>query len=406
VLLAATGWAARRGRRVLALNVDHRLQPASAEWARACAAVASQLGIGFEALAWDGPKPLSGLPAAARAARHRLLAEAARQAGARVILFGHTASDIAEGEMMRADGANIGQLREWSPSPVWPQGRDLFCLRPMLGLARDEVREKLAGGGWDWIDDPANEDQRYGRPRARASLRSAAQSCVPPRPADDPQPDGLIQPRFAADGSAVLERAAADRCGWRRLPALLLCVSGGQTPARGPKVEALAARLAQGDPFAATLSGCRIVAGPREIVIARDAGEARRGRMRPASLPPGETVVWDGRFELTARAAGLSVRPLAGFAARLPKAERARLSAIPSPARAALPAVMVNGAETVTCPILAEASEVRVRTLAAGRWLAACDLIAHEGAAVRHDHGEFIFDVLSWTLDMEKGRSE
>jgi tRNA(Ile)-lysidine synthase len=128
--------------------------------------------------------------------------------------------------------------------------------------------------------------------------------------------------------------------------------------------------------------------------------------MQPLALPQTQAVIWDGRFELAADRPGLTVCGLAGFASRLPRAERTRLSAIPAIARGALPAIVVNGGETVTCPILAEASQVRCRALAAGRLLAACDLIAHEAAANRLAHGEFTFDVLSWARELEKGRSE
>lgn len=430
-LLATKAWADRHGRQILVLTVDHRLQAAGADWTRACAGVAEGLGLSFRALAWDGPKPATGLPAAARQARHRLLAEAVREAGSSVLVLGHTASDIAESEVMRADGTNIGALREWSPSPAWPEGRGVFCLRPLLALTRDEVRARLAADGWSWIDDPANEDQRFGRSRARASLQqpghpreggdaglsrtqarvaSAGRSQIAgtctsaktlgPRFRGDDRSLGVIgRMVFAADGSITLPREAAFA---RLLQVALLCVSGGETPARTAKVEALAARLAGPSPFTATLGGCRVSADAREIVIMRDAGEIRRGRMQPLDLPSEGVVVWDGRFELTPAGPGLSVCPLQGLAARLPDAERARLCAIPAAARPALPAIVVNGTQTVTCPILAEGSQVRGHALAAARMLAACDLIAHERAVQRLAHGGFTSDVLSWAREMEK----
>ncbi|PZQ35988.1 MAG: tRNA(Ile)-lysidine synthetase, partial [Phenylobacterium zucineum] len=98
LLKAVLDWAGDRP--VLALVVDHRLQPDSARWTADAVAKARALGAAATALAWTGDKPSTGLPAAARRARHALLATAAREAGAKVLLLGHTASDLAEGAAM------------------------------------------------------------------------------------------------------------------------------------------------------------------------------------------------------------------------------------------------------------------------------------------------------------------
>src|SRR5690606_21939616 len=133
-----------RGRRLLALTVDHRLHPDSGTWAAFAGAAARRLGADWRALVWDGPRPAVGLPATARQARHRLLAEAARAAGARVILLAHTADDRAEAAWMRAAGLRVGDPVPWSPSPVWPEGRGLMLLRPLLNARRAELRTWLA----------------------------------------------------------------------------------------------------------------------------------------------------------------------------------------------------------------------------------------------------------------------
>jgi tRNA(Ile)-lysidine synthase len=111
LLLAAKAWADGAGRRVVALHVDHGLQPQSRAWAARAQAAAHDLGVDFRLLTWAGPKPTSGLPARARAARLALLAEAAREAGTRVLMLGHTADDVREGEAMRAAGSTLGRLR-------------------------------------------------------------------------------------------------------------------------------------------------------------------------------------------------------------------------------------------------------------------------------------------------------
>src|SRR5271154_1965228 len=66
-LLLTKAWAGRHGRRVLALNVDHHLQPQSAAWTGFAAKAAARIGADFRALSWDGAKPAHGIAAAARA---------------------------------------------------------------------------------------------------------------------------------------------------------------------------------------------------------------------------------------------------------------------------------------------------------------------------------------------------
>src|SRR5205085_8990913 len=68
---------------------------------------------------------------------------------------------------MREAGATMPDPHEWAPSPAWPEGRGVFLLRPLLGVRRAAIREWLEGRGERWIDDPANEDPRFARARAR-----------------------------------------------------------------------------------------------------------------------------------------------------------------------------------------------------------------------------------------------
>ena len=168
LLRIAAAWARASGRRLLAITVDHRLNPDSRDWSRRCEAAARASGADWIERRWEGAKPSTGLPAAARRARHGLIAEAAREAGAKVVLFAHTADDIAEGDWMRERGSTLGLLREWSPSPAWPEGRGLMLLRPMLGEGREALRAVLREAGEDWIEDPGNA--AFGRGRARAAL--------------------------------------------------------------------------------------------------------------------------------------------------------------------------------------------------------------------------------------------
>lgn len=370
LLLTAKAWADAHGRDVIALTVDHGLRPESALWTQQCRETATKLGAAFEALPWTGVKPTSGLPAAARAARHALLADAARKAGAAVILMGHTADDLLEAAVMRAEGSTAPNPREWSPSPAWPEGRGVFICRPLLGQRRAAIRKWLSAQGETWIDDPANEDLRFARARARSALSSrqdagrapvANTSRLRSRNRWIEEAGGLI-----TDGETFSDAEVAAAC---------TCAGGGPRPPRGDRVARLTGRLNDDEVFVATLGGARVETGAITHFI-RDAGETARGGLQPIRLAPNQPAVWDGRFELVADRP-LQVRALKGLAVRLPDAERAALMSIRAAARPALPAV-VDIAGVVHCPLLSAASGVSVRPLALERFRAAMGFINQE----------------------------
>ncbi|KQY96147.1 tRNA(Ile)-lysidine synthetase [Caulobacter sp. Root1455] len=421
LLILALDWARAQGRAVVSLTVDHQLNPASAAWTARAVAKAGALGARASALAWTGPKPASGLSAAARAARHALLADAARAAGARVLLLGHTEDDLAEAALMRAEGSTVPDPREWSPSPAWPQGRGVFVLRPLLAVGRGEIRDWLAARGETWLDDPANEDPGSARARARRRLSSPEErggtgevaSCRRPPAPDAPSvtsPIGAAPPppfHGGGEGYLTLPRDAPAA----QVAAACLCAAGTSRPPRGERLRRLVERIGRGETFTATLAGARIEAGD-VVSFFREPGEARRapgpppvGEVsakpteggvveRPTSAPtdssdhlphggraliPGQPLVWDGRYEITAAEPGLTVRPLQGLAARLPAAQRQVLQGLPAAARPSLPAVLAPDG-TVSCPILAEAKAARARCLVMDRFEAATGRVDQEPA--------------------------
>ena len=83
----------KRGPKLIAVTVDHGLRAESKREAAAVATFARSLGIAHRTLRWSGRKPATGIQEAARAARYRLLADAARKAGSRCVLTAHTLDD-------------------------------------------------------------------------------------------------------------------------------------------------------------------------------------------------------------------------------------------------------------------------------------------------------------------------
>ena len=376
LLLAVKLWANDASRRVIAITIDHRLQEASASWARECAERSACLEIEHRILAWTGEKPRGGIAAAARAARHRLLAEAAREAAATVILLGHTLDDLMEARWMRAEGGSVGNPREWVPSPVWPQGRGLFLLRPLLGLRRETIRDHLRHIGETWIEDPANTDPDSRRVQARLALVPFShREKEGPAAARRWEDEGLRCVTVGAAGDATLDLARISPTARRRVVgAALLSVGGGDRPPRGRRLDALLDRLALGGELTATLAGTRLQLGGATARLTREAGAT------PRPLPTDRPIVWDGRFEIAASAPDLKVRQLAGVAASLDKSARRELRGIPAAARGALPAVL-DDAGRVTCPLLQSTPAITLRCLVADRLAAAVGAIATEAQA-------------------------
>ncbi len=344
-LLLTLDFAAKRGRKVLALTVDHGLQTASRGWAQHCATLAARLGAEPVSLVWDKDRPNAdarGLPAASRAARHRLLATAAKARGAKLLILGHTQDDRQESDWMRqTEGSTLGQLKVWGPSPVWPEGRGLFLLRPVLGQSREDLRALLTDKGLDWIEDPANQDPRFGRSRARMALANLKATTS----AEAPDPEPIYWPKdlgsWSAYGALVLDRAdlrLASEGLESFMARALLSVSGQDTPPRYLALQRLTTALQGNGSFTATLSGAQVLASHDQVWIVREAG--RKG-LACLDLTPtvSSPQVWDGRFQMEGGAEGGQVIALRGHAKSLGPLDRTRLARLPAPLRPTLPLV-------------------------------------------------------------------
>ena len=380
LLLVACAWARQATRPLIAFTVDHGLQAESRKWSLWCARRAESLGLTHRTLTWTGEKPSTGVAASARAARHRLIANAARQAGARVVLFGHTADDVLEAEAMRAEGLAITSPRPWSPSPVWPEGRGLFILRPLLGARRAVLRNWLTDLGEAWIDDPANADTRQPRTRARALVAQlAAPRRAPCAPADLSSLFAALRFGPAGDLSLPLEalKAASAHDQRQFLGAAITSVAGAERIARGPFFFQLPERAQRGETFVSTVGGALTASDGERLTVVREVSD-RRSRTSPnVVLSTRESLVWDGRFEALALAPGLSLAPLWGRAARLGKVARLHLTALKPAVRRALPAV-IDAWGLVTCPTLTPDPRIELRGLAAARLAGACGKVQNE----------------------------
>lgn len=303
LLNLAEAWAEQSGGDLLVLTIDHGLRPEAAKEARWVADLARDRGLAAEILTWSPDRRSQN---AARRARHILLAEAARKAGAGAVLLGHTLTDVVETLLMRLSRpvrlAGAVGPQPVSVSPVWPEGRGIMLARPLLSSRREELVADLEASGQDWISDPSNEADYYERVRVRrllaaldgAQLERIGFDAMRLRAFEDLQLSRLLTGVVRTDPSGLIEvalgRVEAAPAVWARfLDMLLQAASGSSHGAPAQSLSSLTETISSGGPESrVTLGGAWMQRRGDHLLIGRDPGEARKAW---------SDGVWDGRYQ-------------------------------------------------------------------------------------------------------------
>jgi tRNA(Ile)-lysidine synthase len=162
----------KQGPRLVAVTIDHGLRSEAAREARDVKHLAKSLDLPHRTLRWTGAKPKTGLPAAAREARYRLLAKAAKATGATHVLTAHTRDDQAETLLMRMSrGSGIAGLAAMARQS---QREGVVLVRPLLDIPKARLVATLKKAKIGFADDPTNRDAHFGRPRLRAIMPALA----------------------------------------------------------------------------------------------------------------------------------------------------------------------------------------------------------------------------------------
>ena len=369
LMIAAARWRERRGGRpdIVVLTVDHRLRRGSRREAEDVVAAAKARGLTARILSRAGNAPAANIEAEARAARYRLLIEAARSLGASYLLTAHHRDDLAEALVLRLQrGAGVFGLAAMRPAV---DANGIVLARPFLDLPRARLAATVAATDLTPVIDAMNSDPRFARVRVRsllpllagegldpARLAATARRLADAADAVDTAASELIAVHVAVDDFAVARldagrfRAAPVAVQARVAVRLLMAIGGGDYPPRSERLAALTEAMTgetEGR-FKRTLSGCVVEQRDGGLVFYRELGRAGPPAV---ALKPGTAIVWDHRFQVSAGpslAAGLSVAALGDEGRR---AIGAGGGLQPRAALAALPAIRRRG-RTVAVPTL------------------------------------------------------
>lgn len=346
--LLAHRWCTVRGGAMLALTVDHGLRRGSDAEAAETGRVLARAGIPQCILRWEGEKPASGIQAAARKERYRLLERACVAAGVLHLLLAHQQDDQAETLLLRL-GHGSGPFGLAGMSAV-REGHAVRLLRPLLTIPRARLRASLRAAGLAWFDDPSNRNPAFARTAVRERLEAActdgptvsalaassrrlghARAAVEVALADLLASAVRLRPEGYAEIEGAAFTAAPRDTRLRLLAAVTATVGGREWPPRGARVERFEGRM-RADGFGRhTLGGCLVRATRTGFLVCREPEATVT-----VAVVAGTRVRWDGRFDVTVPADaghGLTLGPLGtgrlGFrGCRLPPGVRAGLPAL------------------------------------------------------------------------------
>lgn len=343
------------------ITVDHGLRAEAAADCAFVAAAAAKLGMPHHIADWRWDQQ-GNLQAAARAGRWALIADWARAKGLGSVWMGHTEDDQVETLLMRlARGSGIDGLAAMYPF-ARRGGQPLF--RPLLRIARADLRDWLRVEGLTWREDPSNDDPRFDRVRARQMLPQLSSLGLTRKrllqTVDHMQAAHLSLQEAARvfatahirqdAGDLIYDAAAVDLSradAPRRVMSAGLCWIAGK--AYRPRFEALCravGKAAKGG--TATLAGCRISPAPDGGVrLTREAAATTEVVHRGAN--PAQGIVWDGRWYLAGPlCAGLRIAALSEDGIR--QCPDWRAVAMPRASVLASPAVW-EGAQLLAAPL-------------------------------------------------------
>ncbi|QIB64233.1 tRNA lysidine(34) synthetase TilS [Kineobactrum salinum] len=144
---------------LVAVHINHQLQPASTAWEQHCERVCDGFGLPLLRRQVEVAVTGEGTESAARKARYRALAQLLEPGD--VIFLAHHQDDQMETVLLRLlRGAGLQGLQGMPGSRPLGAGT---LQRPLLDYPRSALQRYAREQALEWIDDPSNTDTRFDR---------------------------------------------------------------------------------------------------------------------------------------------------------------------------------------------------------------------------------------------------
>lgn len=353
---------------IIVMSVDHGLRREATEEVKLVAGIARKFGLKYQGFTWSGLEAEGNVSANSRDARYDLMCGWCAHKQISHLLVAHTLDDQAETVLLRlARGSGVDGLSAMAVSRFW---NATVIYRPLLNVKRSRLRQLLEQASCPYVEDPSNHDLKYDRVRLRQALAILEPLGISAEGLAETA-GRLAQAREALDEmarQAIDQAVVVDDAGYcvlspqklapyayeikrRVLGRLLRAIAGRPYAPQQSLLDGLLAWVSTPDTSSRTLGGCLFMVRHGDVWVMRERG---RKSLPELLLKPGQSELWDNRFDVSLSAASdaplvvkaLGVEKYAGL-----KAVEDNIVHYPSSLAAGLPSFW-QGPELIAVPHL------------------------------------------------------
>lgn len=163
--IALLYWMVEIGANIVCLHVNHGLRDAAKIEENYVLETCKKLSVPCKVFHWVGEKPSTGVEAAARTARYKMMTDFCHENGIEYIVTAHQADDQIETFLMNLGrGSGVFGL---SAMQNISERDGIKILRPLLNVSREELKNYCDTKKIKYFTDEMNNDARYTRVRIR-----------------------------------------------------------------------------------------------------------------------------------------------------------------------------------------------------------------------------------------------